>query len=329
MPERASVSQAVQIGVEVTPGTPVAANKLLNSLGLEPGVQVDMQSFRPTGQKFDSIITPGKEWIEAGISGVASYSELAYLLSGILVASAGVQNGATTAYDWTFKPAARSADTVKTFTVEQGDSVRAHSFAYGLINELTLGFSRDGVELGGSMIGQRLSDGVALTAAPTAIEEKPILPTHIDVFLDATSAGIGVTKLTRVLTADLTIGDRFNPVWTLNSALGSFASHVEAVPDVSLELLVEADAAGMALLNTLRAGGTHYIEVRATHTDLAGTALPYWFKFQMAAKISDVSDFSDEDGLYAITWTNKPIYDASWDSGTAIKALLRNKLITL
>jgi len=329
MPERASVSQAVQLGVEVTPGTTVPANKLLNSLGIEPGIQVDMQEFRPTGQKFASIITPGKEWVEASLSGVGSYTELAYLFSGILVASSGVQNGATTAYDWTFKPAARSADTTKTFTIEQGDAVRAHRFSYALPTELTLGFSRDGVELGGTMIAQALADGVAMTAAPTAVEEKPILPTDLDVYLDSTSAGLGTTKLTRVLSADLTIGDRFNPVWVLNSALGSFASHVEAVPDVTLEMLVEADSQGMALLNTLRSGGTHYVRVQATSDDLAGTALPYRFQFDMAAKISDVSDFSDEDGLYAITWTNKAVYDPSWAGGTAIQASLRNKLTAL
>jgi hypothetical protein len=327
VPERTAISTATQIGVESTPGTPVAANKLLNSLSVEAGVQVDMLEFRPVGQKYESMIVPGKEWTEASLTGVGSYTELVYLLNGVLCAAVGVQNGATTAYDWTFNPASRTADTVKTFTVEQGDAVRAHSFAYGLITELGMSFSRDGVEIDGTMIGQRLADSITLTATPTAVEEKPILPTHLDVFLDPTSAALGTTKLTRVLSADLTIGDRFNPVWVLNSALPSFASHVETAPNVELELLVEADAQGMALLTTLRAGGTHFIRVKATHTDLAGAALPYSFQFDLAAKISDVSEFSEEDGIYAITWTNRAVHDATW--GKAMSAKVTNKLITL
>jgi hypothetical protein len=286
-----------------------------------------MLDFRPIGQKFSSVIVPGKEWVEFDIEGVGSYTELPYLLASVLSYAAPTQIAATTAYKWVHEPLSRGADTVKTYTIEQGDAVRAHRFTHAIVNELTLGISRDGVEIGGSGFARALEDAITMTAAPTAVPEKPILPTDIDVFLDATHAGLGTTKLTRALSADITIGDRYEPVWTLNSTLDSFVAVVETVPDVTVELLVEADAQGMALLTTLRAGATHFMRIKATDAANAGVGNPYSFQFDLACKISDVSEFSDEDGIFAITWTNKAVHDSSW--GKAIHAEVVNAQTTL
>ena len=328
MAERSAITQGVQLGVESTPGSNVAADKKLNSIGLGPAVNVDMQRFRATGNKFATVVTPGKEWVEADVEGVGSYTELTYLLASVLKdPGAPVQQGATTAYLWTFAPATSSEDTVKTFTVEQGGAIRAHKFNYGIVTELEIDMSRDGVELSGAMLGQRLSDAIALTGGPTTIEEKPILPTHIDVYLDTTSGGLGGTKLTRVLNANISIGDRFNPVWVLNSANNSFVAHVEAEPSAQLKLLVEADSQGMALLTTMRAGTTQFARVKATHTDLAGTAIPYSLTWDCAVKVAEVGEFTDEDGVYAIEWTFDMIHDGTW--GKAMTVALINKLTAL
>lgn len=328
MPERSTVSQGVQFGVESVPGTAVAADKLFNSLTVSPGEKVDMQDFRPTGQKYSSIVVPGKEWVEFGIEGIGDYTEIIYALSSIL-STASVGTVDTSAKEWTYSPASRGADVTKTFTIEQGDANKAHKFTYGLFTSLEMEFSRDGVKLGGSGIGQALADNITLTASPTALTQKPMLPTHIDVFLDDTSGALGTTKYVRVLNAKLTIGDRFNPIWALNSTIGSFVAHVESVPTVEIELLLEADSVAMLLLGTLRAGATKFLRLKANSgTDLAGAAtLPYLFQFDMAGKISDVSDFSDEDGVYAITWTMKAVHDAGWTK--AMSVLVRNKQAAL
>ena len=326
MPERSALTQGVQVGVEVTPGTSVAANKLLNSVGIEPSVSVDMNRFRPMGQKFASIIVPGKEWVEADLTGVGTYSELMYMFASCLTTATPVQQAATTAYKTTFTPAARAEDTVKTLTVEAGGSVRAHKFTYGLVTELELTFNREGIEVGGSMIGQRLQDSITLTATPTAIEEKPILPIEIDVFLDSTSAGLGTTKLLRVLEATWTVGDRFNPVWVLNSANNSFVAHVEQEPSAQLTLLMEADTEGMAQLTQMRGGLTRFVRVKGTSADMAGTAIPYSLTLDQAVKVSDVGDFSDEDGVYGIEWTFDMVYDSTWTK--ALEVAIINKQST-
>lgn len=329
MPERPTITQGVQIGVEATPGTLVPANKFLNSLDIDPELHFDIQKFQPTGQKFSSIVVPGKEWAEAAVKGVVSYSEIIYILNGLFVSAAGVQQAATTAYLWTFKPASRANDTVKTFSIEQGDANRAQRFAYGVFSEGTFTFNRAATDFTGKIFGQAIADNIALTATPTGIEEKPVIPNQLDVFVDSTSGGIGATKMLRVLEAKVGITNRFGPLWVLNSALGSFASHVELDPVLTCELKVEADAQGMALLSTLRAGSTQYVRIKATSPDLAGTAIPYSITIDLACKVSGVSPYADDQGVYAITYTNEGIYDPNWNAGQTISIAAMNKQTAL
>ena len=50
---------------------------------------------------------------------------------------------------------------------------------------MELTFNRStGVTLSGTAIGQQIQDNIVLTGSPAAIEDIPILPTHLDVYLD-------------------------------------------------------------------------------------------------------------------------------------------------
>ena len=175
------------------------------------------------------------------------------------------------------------------------------------------------------MLGQKLQDNIVLTTAPTAVTEMEILPGDIDIYLDPLVGNIGTTKLTRVLKATWGISDRFGTVWPLNSALESFGAIVETEPKTEIKCLVEADAAGMALLTTMRAGTTGFMRISCISDTLAGAATePYSLKLDNAVKVEDVSEFSDEDGVYAIEWTFEVIADGGW--GKAMSVALTNKI---
>lgn len=328
MPERAAVTQGVQIGVESTPGTNVAANKQMQSIGINSAVSMEPQRFRPMGNKFATILVPGKEWVEADIEGIASYSELLWLFASILKDPGAPATLDTSARKYTFAPAAAAEDTVKTLTVEQGGVVRAHKFNYGLVTDLEITLNRDETSVGGTMIGQRLSDGITMTAGPTAIPNVPIIPNEVDVYLDTTSAGLGTTKLLRVLEATISISSRFNPVWVLNSANNSYVAHVEVEPAAEITLMVEADTVGMGFLTQMRAGSTQFLRIKGTSATLAGAATEkYSLTWDAAVKVKEVGDFSDEDGVYAIEWTLEMVYDATW--GKAFTVDLVNKETSL
>src|SRR5215475_9940003 len=179
MPEVATVASSIQIGAETTPGTAVAANKLLNYLGLAPHIDLTFNRFRPMGQKYAGAITPGQDSTSWDVSGQGSYSELIYPFCSVFqnVTPTTVD---TTAKLWTFTPAARTEDTVKTYTVESGSVSRAQKATYVLFNGFEITFDRDGgVDVAGTAIGQNIQDGITMTASPTAVEDAPILPVHL------------------------------------------------------------------------------------------------------------------------------------------------------
>ena len=321
MAERSSLNQVVQVGVESTAGTSVAASKLFQSIGIEPTPNIEIDQFRPSGQKYRSLATLNREWATAAITGKPTYTELIYLLSSVV--NTGVittPGGATNARNWQFISSSTADDTPKTLTVEHGSAVRADKFTYGLITEVGMSFSRTGVDLTGSMIGRRLTDGITLTAAPTALDLVPVLPSHLSVYLDTTAAGLGTTKLGRALSLEFNLGSRFAPVWNLDRSEASFVAHIESEPDLSLSMTLQADAEGMGLLDDVRNGDTVFARVEAVGAEIE-SGQNYSMTIDIAGQISDTGGFSDEDGVYAIEWSLVGITDPVWGQAFEINVV--------
>lgn len=197
MPERSSVLQRTQIGPEVTPGTAVPATKRLGATSITIQPEGNINRFGPVGSKFDTIAAIGKEWSSLGIEGYGSYPDLSYLLAGLIRNVTPAQQGGSAAYLWTFTPQAAAEDTVKTFTVEQGSTgagSRATRAPYGLINGLKIAWSREGVQVTGDGMAQRIQDDVALSTSAaytlTANASPPTAGTFTLTFLGQTTAAI-------------------------------------------------------------------------------------------------------------------------------------------
>lgn len=332
MPEVSSLFNGVQIGAETTPGTGVAAGKLLNYLNFQPTFWAgDFTVMKPMGQKVGSAVAPGYDYTSWALnSDVGSYSELIYPFNSLL-SNVTPTTVDTSAKLWTYIPTGRSEDTIKTYTVETGSATRAQKAAYVLVTGIEQTWNRStGVQTSGTAMGQNIQDNITLTSSPTAIEDQPILPTHLDIFLDSTSAGIGTTKLTRDFNAVFRYNDARAAVWPINSANASYASHVETPPTVQIELTVEADSQGMGPLPTARAGTIQYIRLSAVSTVLAGAATAkYQLLIDMAGKITNIAGPDDNDGIKAVTYTFDAMYDAAWGSGQFLKIQLQNKTATL
>jgi len=330
MPEVASIFSGVRIGVETTSGTTVSATKLLNYMSLEPGISINFNRFRPMGQLVASAITPGQDFTEWNVTGAGSYSELVYPFNSLFITTTAVTTE-TTGRTWTFTPAGRSEDTIKTYTVESGSSTRAQRASYVLFNGMEITFNRtDGVTLSGSAIGQNISDGITLTTSPTAVEDKPILPTHLDVYVDSTSGSFGSTKMTRDFNAVFRYNDKWGPVWPINSTLPSYAAHVNTEPTVQIELTMAADTQGMGFLVNARAGDTRYIRMSAVSTQNAGAAsAKYTLFLDMAGKISNINAFDDNDGNKVLTYTFDAVYDSAWGTVKYMEAKLINQVSAL
>ncbi len=65
-------------------------------------------------------------------------------------------------------------------------------------------------------------------------------------------------------------------------------------------------------MDELRSGDTTFLEMKAVGT-LIEAALNYTFTIQMAAKATNISEFSDQDGVYAIEWDFETTFDPTWN----------------
>lgn len=328
MPELATVTRVLQIGPETTPGTSVAANKRIRSFSIDATINASPEVIRGIGGKFPIASSLGKEWVEADLNGYLTYTEIIYLLNSVLknVTPTQISPPSGTAYRWTFTPSQTSEDSIKTYTIERGSSTRAHKFSYGIVTGFSLSIDREKAEIGGTMLGKNFQDGITLTASPTDIDVVPVVPSTVDVFMDTTSAGLGTTRLSRVLSLEFEINDRFGSVWTLDSTQVGYAAHVEMAFDAKLTLTLEADASGMGPLSAVRNGDKRFIRIKSIGPNIE-TGNDYMFQLDMCGLVSEVGDFSDEDGVYAIQWVFAATHDPGWSKALEIQII--NKLNAL
>jgi hypothetical protein len=328
MAERTTVTQIVQIGVETTPGTSVAATKFLPSLMIETGIDGAFTEQRGSGFKVPVNWIPGKEWAGGTLAASApTYDELTYLFASILN-SVTPTTVATTGRLWTMTISANSEDTVKTFTIEQGSANRAQKFSFGQMTEITMTGNRDKVDVAGSFQGQAFTDGITLSAGTTAVPQIPILPKHVDVWMDDTSVNLGTTKMTRVLNWEWGLKNRFMPLWVVNSANPSYVASMEAPIDAGFKVKMEADAQGMGLLTTARAGAKKFVRLKATSDQTVGAATFYSLQIDMCCQVKTLpKTIADDAGVYAVEWDMGLVYDATW--AKFIQVLLTNTLASL
>ena len=307
---RATVHMQTQIGVEDEKGTAVAADVILPGVSFDAGLRPDVSSFRPAGQKYATVASLTREWVEAAIRGQPCYEDLVYLLAGILCKPTITKVGTTTAYKAVYTLEPVSPDEIVTFTVEQGDpatydnELLAHTWNYSLVTELGLEFTRTAApSVTGRLMGRDYAPMDETMTAGTPLASVPVLPGDISIYLDDSLVGIGTTQLTDVSRVSWRIANRFNPRWVLDALEPGWSGEVELAPELTMTLRMGADAAGMGVLEHLRAGSSVFVQLEAESVTEAATKKPYSLLLKLAGKVTAVSDFSDDDGVYAVEWT--------------------------
>jgi hypothetical protein len=327
--ERATVNETTQIGVETTEGTAVAADKFLPSLTIDISPNTTSNEQTTQGVKLPTIHQPAFEYSDVKLaSNGPTYDEIVYPLSSILKTPV-IATIDTSGKTWTFAPSGTAPDTVKTFTAEQGSAVRAAKVAGIRITEFGLDWSRDALTMSGSGLGRTLTDGITLTATPTSLAQIVMQPKDISIFADPDDPGdLGTTKLLRALKGSLKIGNRFGGVKANDKAQTSFVAMVELPIKGTLDLTLEANAAGMAFLTNYRAGQRMFVRVDVADDRLAGAASAnYELVIDLACDIAKINPYTDDQGVRCIPVSFSLVYDAGW--GKWINAVVTNKLAAL
>lgn len=264
-PEVSTINQTVQFGVETTPGTAVPANKRIDNLLCKFGAKGEFKKTSGTGRKYPSVQQLNAEWVEGSFTGSMDYNSMLYPLTGALgVTTPSAHGSSSVAKDWVIDASLSGAKQPQTLSIEQGDAIRAHKFAYGLVKKVGYKLNRKtDASISGDMLAQAISDGITMTGGPTAVVLSPITGQHFNFYLDSVFGSLGTTQLLKVLKAEFSMDSIYGPAWYLNRSLSSFSSHVDLNPNASFKFAVAADATGMASLGDMRTGVTKFARVEA------------------------------------------------------------------
>lgn len=330
MPENASVFTGVQLGVETVPGTAVAANKRMSAFGINPSPAFESDQYGPDGQKFDTLSTLIYEASEFDITGRQTYSEIIYPLASLITKpTPTTPAGGTTAKEWLFTSDKAGPDAPATYTIEFGSSVRGARITNGIVNELTLTWSKTAaLEMSGSGFGKAIEDPFTLTASPTVIALTPVVNDHFDVYAEITAAALvtPTVRLTRDFSYSWTFSGRYSQVRVINSTTRSFETHVEARPELNGALRLAYDAQGAGFWTQIRDGSKRFVGVHADGA-IIETTIKYRVWVDTCFAFTDSDGFDDEDGTRVIEWGLGGLYDGTWDKAFLIN--VRNLQATL
>lgn len=332
---RAAVNQQIQLGVEAPSGTPAAANRLLDAFTWTLGLKPTTKQFRGMGRQYPSASALLTEMSSGKIAGPGDFVQLVYPLSSLWGAAQIAAHGmSTSAHDWVWTPPliGSYAANAKTFTVQAGDAVDAEQYAYLAFTGFGYSFGRkQDVTISGDAIAQTFSDGITLTAAPTVIEQLPMTGAQFDIYLDATAAGIGGTLLTDPLKVDFKASGYYDGYWPINRANASFTSLIDKEKKHELKLTLQANSTGIAVKgNYLETGSRCYVRVAGVGPIIdSANSVNAAMTHDMACFVSNMAEFSDVDGVYAVEYTLAVAEDAAWGSGEAQKFTLTNLLSAL
>jgi hypothetical protein len=319
MAARADVNIQTQLGVEVTPGSAVAANKRLPSIDIEISPEHTKQFFRGAGFKFNTIGVMNKNWSAGSFKGPLNYTELLYVLSSYSNYAAPASVG-TGGYGWTFNPAISGEDTIKTYTIERGDSNDAAKATNGIFNSLDIEVTRDSGTISGEVLAKLFSVGNTLTSTPTTIDNTPVSMNDMSIYLDSTSAGLGSTKLTDVFRMSVKLPKKYDLKWVIDAAQTSWADIVSQYMTPKLTLECEFSSQMRTLYNTLKADnvGDYFLRALAVGNNI-GAGADQTFRLSTALQFTDAKEQRKGNGdVYAYNFEFEIMANSAWSKAWEI-----------
>lgn len=322
---RSTVNRVVQIGVEATKGTAVAASTQLPTMDLQLSRSIDVQQFRAQGYRIPTAAPIVHDLGGGSLAGPMNFTEIVYPLSTIVTPV--ITHPGTLAYQWLFTYLASGANSFKTLTVQEGDSTAAVQMAYSLLTQWGLNYNDSGATISGTMIG-RAPTTASLTGSPSAIAQLPGTARGVDIYMDAIGGTIGTTKVASAKEASFGVSNLQAPNWVLNTTYQSFIDTVETVPTIDAMFTMEFDSQARTLYDAVVAASNPVKLMRFLITGpLIESSTFYTLKLDFAAQVIGTEQ-RDVDGVWCYQFNLLPQYNSTFGN-KAFEITLITTLVSL
>lgn len=184
--------------------------------------------------------------------------------------------------------------------------------------------SEDAAIVGGGTIADTTSTA---SDAPDASDVTPIMPGDVNLYVDTSIGAIGTTQYVADFAAGWAIGDRRNPVWTLNRSLNSFAGLVETKPNPTFTISVNDDPVGRQLIPVARAGTSRFIRIECVGGKIGATNYDYAYVIDLHGKVVQAPGRGDQNGARSLDWSFRTMHSSVW--GQAMRIRLRTDLASI
>lgn len=324
----------IQIGLEGTAGTAVAATATLRA----SGTIEDQRSVVFPEETIGILGGADRQYTSAYLAqldteGEATFEQLPYFLNASINTDTGVtQDVGGSGYIRTYTLPTTAKNAIATYTIEGGDDTEAEEMEYSFVKEFTLsGKYQEAWNLSASWVGRQSStcSFTAATACPIP-DVSELLFGNSKLYIDDSTGTIGTTLVSNtLLAADLKIASGWIPKFTADGTL--YFSFIEQVgPEITLDVTFEHNASAIAAKSKWRAGTAQLIKLLIEGPALTTGGAVYSKKtvvVNLAGKWEKFEKIDEIDGNDVLKGTFRVKYNATYGGSGSI--IVVNEVATM
>lgn len=307
----------IQLGVETTPGTAVAATTIWRGKGtLEDKREVvfpeeDIGLISGADRQYTAKLLGGLEMESVP----ATFEQLPYILAaGVKNVVTGTADGSGSGKIYTYTFSTTTPNDIKTYTIEGGDNQAAEKMEYAFVESFRLsGKAGEALMMSASWLGRQITSS-SFTSSLSLPTVEEILFSKGKLYIDAIGGTIGTTLQSNTfLGMELSVKTGFVPVFTGEGNL-YFTFHKLTEPEVTVDITFEHDSVGTARKTDWGAGTARLVRMNFEGSSLTTGGTTYQKKtlrIDFAAKVEKVSKLDEQDGNDILKVTFRPRYNAT------------------
>jgi hypothetical protein len=303
----------LQIGIETTAGTNVAATTIWRGVGtLEDKretkfVEEDTGYMLPTNRTYVPKLAAELKLGDTP----ATFEQFPYILEAGVKTVSAVAEGDMYKRVYTFPTT--SQPTLKTLSVEGGDNQQAEEMSYGYVSEFKLSGKAGEALMMGATLGGRQVSTTTFTGALSLPSVEEVLFSKGTLYINNVGS-LGVTAVSATLLGmDLTVKTGVAPVFAADNAL-YFSTTKTTQPEITCTITFEHNSTAVAEIAAWRAQTTRAVRIQWKGTAMSSAGATFDSKavrLDMYGRYEKFGAIEDQDGNDIVTATLKCGYDTA------------------